>query len=79
MGAPHIATWSVGNTDLHLHKGILSYNKTYNKYICQKKNKQYIAVGTVRTFIDVHQVKNFQTIVRLTGSPYTTKTARIRC
>ena len=25
---------------------------TYNKYICQKKEKQYIAVDTVRMFIE---------------------------
>ena len=25
---------------------------TYNKYICQKKEKQYIAVGTLRMFIE---------------------------
>ena len=38
-----------------------------------KKNKQYVAVGTVRMFIET-SAKHF-----LTHSPYTTKTAWIRC
>ena len=33
--------------DLHLHLSKV----TYNKYICQKKEKQYIAVSTVTMFI----------------------------
>ena len=28
----------------------LLYKATYNKYVCQKKEKKYIAVGTVRIF-----------------------------
>ena len=45
---------------------------TYNKHICQKKDKQYIAVCTVRMFIE-------PSVVRLTPSLDTTKLARIRC
>ena len=33
-------------------KHTLSSKATYNKYICQKIEKQYIAVGTVRMFIE---------------------------
>ena len=47
---------------------------TYNQYICQKKNKQYVAVCTV-------PVRMFRehTIARLTHSPHATKIVRIRC
>ena len=49
---------------------MLSSKALYNKYIGQKKEKQYIAVGTVRMFIE--------TSTSLTHSPYTTKIARMR-
>ena len=45
---------------------------TYNKYICQKKEEeQFIAVGTVRMFIEP-SANNCQapTITRLTHSLY---------
>ena len=49
---------------------------TYDKYIFQKKEKQqYIAVGTVRMFIE----PSAKHITRLTHSPYSTKIARMRC
>ena len=31
---------------------------TYNKYICQKKEKNDIAVGTVRMFIELPSTNN---------------------
>ena len=31
---------------------MLLVKATYNKYICQKKEKQYIAFGTVKIFIE---------------------------
>ena len=31
---------------------IYIYKATYNKYICQIKEKQYIPVGTVKIFIE---------------------------
>ena len=56
---------------------------TNNKYICQKKEKQYISVGTVKMFIETVFHRNCKcqafTIARLTLSLYTTKIARIRC
>ena len=38
----------------HLHLGHLALlsKATYNKYICQKKVKQHIAIGTVRMSIE---------------------------
>ena len=42
----------------------------YTKGICQKKEKHYFAVGTVRIFMEPN--------TRLTNSPYTTKIAKIR-
>ena len=44
----------IDNLRLHLHLGHLAdafiLLGTYNKYISQKKEKQYVAVGTVRMF-----------------------------
>ena len=49
---------------------------TYNKYICQKKEKQYIAVEYSK---DVHRTKSKAlTIASLTHFLCTTKIARIR-
>ena len=31
---------------------VLKSKATYNKYVCPKKEKQYVAVGTVRTFMN---------------------------
>ena len=49
---------SVSSITLNLHyiyryiyQTLLS-KATYNKYICHKKVKQYIAVGTIRMFIE---------------------------
>ena len=52
----------------------LSSEATYNKYVCEKKEKQqHIAVGTARTFVEPScQVV---TLVRLTRSTYATKIA----
>ena len=44
------------------------------KYIHQKKEKQYIAVGTVWMYIEPSTINNW-----LTHSTYATKIARIRC
>ena len=45
----------------------------YNKYICQKKEKQqYTAVGTERMFIETNDE---HLVASLTDSPYTTKIA----
>ena len=43
-----------GKSYAHFYFGRLadSFNESDNKYIFQKKEKQYIAVGTVRMFID---------------------------
>ena len=43
-----------GKSYTHLYFGRLadSFNQSDNKYIFQKKEKQYIAVGTVRMFIE---------------------------
>ena len=50
---------------------------TYNKYICQKKEKQYIARYR-RYSKDVHRTECQEpSITRLTHSLYTTKIARI--
>ena len=42
------------------------------KYICQKKEKQYIVVGTVQIFIET-SAKRLELLGRLTHSLYTTK------
>ena len=61
-----------GNLHLHLGQQTL-YELTISH--CQKKEKQYIAVGQ-----DVHRTKcQAQKMARLTHSPYTTKIARIPC
>ena len=46
--------------DLHLHLGHLA-DATYNKYICQKKEKQYIAVCTVKICIET-RAKQLQSL-----------------
>ena len=56
-------------------KQMLLSKATYNKYICHKKGKKDITVGTVRMFIEP-SAKHRQS---LTHFPYTTKIVRIRC
>ena len=48
---------------------------TYNKYIFQKKEKQYISVGTIRMFIEPSA---YNSQLKVNPFPATT-IARIRC
>ena len=46
----------IQNMDIYIKQTLLS-KATYNKYICGKIEKQYVAVSTVRTFIEPGAVR----------------------